>query len=84
MHGTGRFMTERALSFGLGPMNTIRKELMKWINDMSDGWEALGAERGDSQKNAIGFKSVDDCGNDIFPITQREGFGNQFDDWCSD
>ena len=84
MHSTGRFFTDRALSFGMSPMNVIRKELLDWVISNAAGLEALGATRGDSAQYAIGYLEQDQSGDEIFPIFQREAFGNKFENWDND
>lgn len=60
-HGTGRFMTDRALSFGMSPMNVIRQELLKWIGDNSDGFIALGVETAETEDRRYEIVDYSDC-----------------------
>ena len=80
-NSTGRFFTERALERGMNPMKAIREDIASWVEAQAPGLEALGASRSISQLDGIAFRGTDDAGNEIFPIFQRDGFSNRFDDW---
>lgn len=79
--GAGRFFSERAQNSSMSAMGFVRKEMIDFINQNADGWAALGATRAASERNTIAFRDTDQSGNATFPITQRNGFGNRFDNW---
>lgn len=76
-NSTGRFFSEKSLDSSQTMWRTIVDDLTAWVAAMASGLEELGAERGDTNKNTIGYKD----GDNAFPIFQREGFGNTFTDW---
>jgi hypothetical protein len=77
---SGRFFTERALERGVSAMTTIRKEIYAWVEDNASGLENLGAARaGKTGGGEIGFRDMNERGTKTFPIFQRDGFGNTFD-----
>ena len=80
-NSTGRFFTDRALERGLNPMKAIREDIASWVEAQAPGLEALGASRSTSQLDGIAFRGTDDAGNEVFPIFQRDGFSNVFDNW---
>lgn len=78
----GRYFTDTALTRGLTPMASIRKEILDWVSSFADGLEGLGATRtGDTEGGSILCRSTDEAGDDITPIFQRKQFGNSFDNW---
>lgn len=79
--GVGRFFSDRAQNSSLSAFGTLRKEMLDFISQNADGWEALGASRAASERNEIGFRDTDEAGDPTAPIFQRKGFGNTFQDW---
>lgn len=79
--GVGRFFSERAQNSSMSAMGFVRKEMIDFINNNADGWEALGASRASAQRNTIAFRDTDESGNPTFPIFQRSAHGNTFTDW---
>ncbi|MGH9158202.1 MAG: hypothetical protein ACRD1K_20730 [Acidimicrobiales bacterium] len=79
-NSAGRFFTDRTLR-SQNPMRIIREELANWIDEHSAGLENLGAGRSTSLAGQIAYRDTDESGDPTFPIFQREGFGNRFDDW---
>lgn len=80
-NSSGRFFTERSLDAGKSWFGTLGNDITDWVIGNAAGLEAMGAERIGSKKDSIGFRDTDNSGNKTFPIFQREGFGNQFQDW---
>lgn len=83
-NSTGRFFTDRALERGMNPMKAIREDIADWVESQAPGLEALGATRDTSQLGGIAYRGTDENGDEIFPIFQRGGFSNKFDNWSSD
>ncbi|RMD64627.1 hypothetical protein D6833_04145 [Candidatus Parcubacteria bacterium] len=79
-NSAGRFYTDRELR-GKSPFSVIRAELAEWVQEHAAGFERIGATRSTSLAEQIAYRDVDDAGDDVFPIFQRKGFGNQFTDW---
>jgi hypothetical protein len=77
-NSTGRFFAEKTLKSGTSMWQTITDDLNAWVVMMAPGLEGMGAERGDTSANTIGYAE------DAFPIFQRDGFGNTFTDWEND
>ena len=82
-NSTGRFFTDRALERGMNPIKAIREDIAEWVESQAPGLEALGAARSTSQLDGIAFRGTDDAGDEVFPIFQRDGFSNRFDDWSN-
>lgn len=80
-NSAGRFFTDRALERGVSPMRSIRTEIMEWAQDMTAGLAAMGAARNTPDAGQVAFRDTDNSGDSIFPIFQRDGFGNDFKDW---
>ncbi len=79
-NSAGRFFTDRQLR-KFSPLQVIRDEIAMWITSHAAGLENLGAARGTSLAEQIAFRDLDNSGDEIFPIFQREAFGNKFQDW---
>lgn len=78
----GRFFTDTALQRGITPMSAIRKEILEWVETFADGLAALGASRSSTTgAGEISFRDADEGGDEIFPIFQRDAFGNTFENW---
>ncbi len=74
-NSSGRFFTDKVLQGGNTPMMIIRSDITDWVTANAAGLEAIGAERTlESAISQIGTKHN-------FPIFQREGFGNVFENW---
>ena len=79
-NSAGRFFTDRRLK-RQSPLRVIREEIAAWVAEHASGLENLGAARGTSFAEQIGFRDTDESGDDTFPIMQREAFGNKFTEW---
>lgn len=79
-NSAGRFFTDRQLR-RFSPLAVIRQEIAGWIDANAAGLENLGAARGTSLAEQIAFRDLDESGDEIFPIFQREQFGNKFTNW---
>ena len=79
-NSAGRFFTDRQLK-RQSPLRVIREEIAAWVAEHASGLENLGAARGTSFAEQIGFRDTDESGDDTFPIMQREAFGNKFTEW---
>lgn len=77
----GRFYTERSQQYGVSPWRVITADIEKWVDDNAPGLEAGGVPRGESSGENIIYRDSDESGDLLFPIFQRKGFGNQFEDW---
>lgn len=80
-NSSGRFFSERYLQAGVGMLTVISKEINDWVNTTAGGLVILGVVRNTNPSDQIGFRSHDDAGEETFPIFQRNGFGNRFDNW---
>ncbi len=79
-NSAGRFFTDRQLR-RFSPLAVIRKEIAAWIDTHAAGFENLGAARGTSLAEQIAFRDTDESGDEIFPIFQRKGYGNQIENF---
>lgn len=77
----GRFMTEKFSDSGLSVWRAIRNDLDAWVLEYAPGLEQDGAARTASNVDEIGFRSSNERGEATFPIFQRDGFGNRFQDF---
>jgi hypothetical protein len=78
-NSSGRFFTDRALTSGISPMRSVRKELMEWVEQNAAGLESLGATRSRSLLDGILVRDTDESGREVEPIFQRGNFGNEFE-----
>jgi hypothetical protein len=74
-NSAGRFYTEKALEFGISPMNVIRKDILAWVSDNAAGLVAMGAVRSVPDAGQVAYRDVDDDGNEIDPLFQRHSWG---------
>lgn len=79
----GRFYTERAQQVGVSPWRIITQDVRAWVDTNAPGLEANGASRSSSAEDEVGFRATDEAGDNLFPIFQRKGFGNEFTDWTN-
>lgn len=79
-NSAGRFFTERRLK-RQSPLRVIREEIAGWIAENAAGLENLGAARGTSFAEQMGFRDTDEAGDTTHPIVQRKAFGNAFQNW---
>lgn len=80
INGSGRFGPGQK-QVGRSRYQLITTDVQEFIDANAAGFENLGAGRTTSAMGEVGVSSTDGSGNDIFPIFQRAGFGNQFDNW---
>lgn len=80
-NNNGRFMTEAFAKENVSVWEQIRLDINDWVQLYAPGLEAGGATRTESNVYKIGTRSHDAAGEEIFPIFQRKGFGNRFDNW---
>lgn len=76
-NSTGRFFAEKTLNNGMSMWKMIGDDIQAWVDNIAPGLEEMGAERGDTSANTIGYKS----GETDYPIFQRDAYGNKFTDW---
>ncbi len=77
----GRFLTERFVNSGISVWKAVRNDLDAWVVEYAPGLEQDGADREASNVDEIGFRDANERGEQTFPIFQRDGFGNRFQDW---
>lgn len=77
----GRFYTERSQQYGVSPWKVITNDILMWVDDNAPGLESNGVPRSASEADTIAFREQDEANEDLFPIFQRKGFGNVFEDW---
>lgn len=81
LRGSGRFgPTSKALT-KMGYMGMILDDITKFVEGNKTGFEELGAARTSESAEGIGARTTNESGDEIFPIFQREAFGNEFTDW---
>jgi hypothetical protein len=76
----GRFFSDK-FQGGASVWSQIREDLSIWVKEYAPGLEANGETRSASNVYAVGSRGFDADGHEIFPIFQREGFGNRFENW---
>jgi len=59
----------------------LQKAINLWVEGNALGLENMGAARTASIIDTIGYSDTDQSGERVYPITQRKGFGNSFDNW---
>lgn len=73
-NGHGRLSSSN-IEGGVSPMFIVRKELNDWAVTFASGLEQIGASRGASKQDTIGFSTEDFNGNAVTPIFRRDSFG---------
>lgn len=76
----GRFFSDKFAASGVSLWQTIRNDLKEWALEYAPGLESDGNPRPNTSIK-IGVRSHDENGNEMFPIFQRDAFGNRFTDW---
>jgi hypothetical protein len=77
----GRFFSDKFQANGVSVWRTIRDDLDLWVKEYAPGIEANGDARNQSNMYKVATRGFDEAGNEIFPIFQRNGFGNRFENW---
>lgn len=80
-NSTGRFFTDKALSAGKSPLNTLLSEMAAWLEANAAGLEALGADRSRSLLDGIAFRGSDNSGDAVPPLFPREAYGEAYKEW---
>ena len=81
INGSGRFGPTTKSDGGKGRFALLVDDVKEFIEANAIGWERMGATRPYSATAGLGFMETDAAGNDVFPIFQRNAFGNEFEDW---
>ena len=84
VNGSGKFGPTAKAVGKQGRFNILMEDVQDFIEAYAVGFERLGAERTTTVASGIGYRNVDESGDEIHPIFQREGFGNVFSNWDSD
>ena len=77
----GWFVSDSFGKSGMSVWTALRNDLSIWVKEYGPGIEANGDPRTESNEYRIGSRGFDKAGEEIFPIFQRKGFGNRFDNW---
>ena len=81
IRGTGRYAPTNKQLRGRNPLTVVYKEIKELLEPMAQGFEAEGVPRNDSPIDRLSFRELDENGNTIHPIFQRDAFGNTFKNW---
>lgn len=81
-NGSGRFGPTDKKSSGRGRM-AIMNDAREWVKMNAAGLERMGAARTYSSLSGLGFRDVDEGGNETFPLIQRDGFSADWTNWDS-
>ena len=81
INGSGRFGPTTKSEGGKGRFALLVEDVKEFIEANAIGWERMGATRPYSATAGLGFMETDAAGNNVFPIFQRNAFGNEFEDW---
>lgn len=79
INGSGRFGPSKKSTRG-SRFAIILEDVQSFIKANATGFELMGAARPRTVASGIGARTTDASGDDTFPIFQREGFGNVFED----
>lgn len=82
VNNKGRFFVDKAKGDIPSIIGVIAKELDEWVLIFAPGLEAAGNPRTGAGLK-IGVRSHDENGNEMFPIFQRDAFGNRFENWTN-
>ena len=83
VNGYGRFGPNPKSGNRSNYQKVISDDVKNFISGNAVGFERLGADRSYSQMASVGYREVDDNGNEIEPIFKREQFDNVFEDWTT-
>ena len=83
IRGSGRFGPSSKSMVKMGYIGMIAKDVSEFIELSKTGFEELGAARSRDSAEGFGARTRDASGDEVAPIFQREGFGNEFPDWDS-
>lgn len=81
LNGFGRFGPSAKKGGAKGRFALLVEDVEAFIEANAIGFERLGEARAEAQASGIAFRDTDASGDPVFPIFQREGFGNTFEDW---
>lgn len=81
VNGAGRFGPRSRQVKAQGRFSLLANEVRDFIEGNTIGFERMGATMSDRPTGGILFRDTNEAGDESFPIFQREGFGNKFDDW---
>lgn len=81
INGSGRFGPTTKSEGGKGRFALIMDDVETFIDANAAGFERMGATRNYSVTAGMSYRDTDERGDDVFPIFQRDAFGNQFTDW---
>jgi len=78
INGSGRFGPHKPGKGGAGSgkYNLIFEDAKNFIDSNAIGIERLGASRDYPSLGTIGYKSENEAGDEIYPLFQREAFGD--------
>lgn len=80
INGSGRF-GPTTKGPGQSRFKLIMDDIEAFITQNADGFENMGAVRDQPSGVEILTRGFDGAGKETFPIFQRNGFGNRFDNW---
>jgi len=79
INGSGRFGPSKA-GYTASRHKLISDDVTSFVAANATGFERLGATR-ENNNFEIGSRTADESGDEVTPIFQRKGFGNEFTEW---
>lgn len=79
INGAGRFGPSRKTNNA--PAQMIMEDIQNFVKMNAVGLQRLGATRTYSATAGIGYLDTDNSGDEVYPMFQREAFGNIDTDW---
>ena len=77
INGSGRFGPTNNNPGFVSPFGEIFRDVMKFVDGNSVGFERLGAIRLFSASSGVGYRDTDASGDVTFPLFQRDNYGPQ-------
>lgn len=81
INGSGRFGPVPKEGGGKGRFALIMEDVKAFVDANAPGFERMGAARDYSVTSGMAFRDVDNNGDEIVPLFQRNAFGHTVDDW---
>lgn len=77
VNGAGRLGPNTEILKYRGQWEVITRELRTYLDEISTGWERLGATRTTSVFGNVGYLNQTNSGGAVFPMFTRESFGGE-------
>jgi len=81
INGSGRFGPTTKAPHKRGRWAVIMDDARSFVDGQAIGFERLGCTRTQPQLYGLTYRQYDESGDEVVPLTQREGFGEDYVNW---